>query len=508
MPKVLPRAANLEQLKKQAKELRDAQHRREPDALERVAAALPRLAGGPTQDAAAGDITLTEAQLVLAREYGFASWPRLKRYVEAAGGAEGDALEQFKRAVKDGDAARLRTLFAREPALKHVVDEPLFAFDGPAVVAAKHELEVLDVLLENGADINARSHWWAGSFGVLDDTEPELADQLIKRGAKIDIHAAAGLGRLDLVRELVAADPALVNAKGGDGQRPLHFAATTKIIDFLLDHGAEIDARDLDHLGTPAQYKVREPELCRHLIRRGAAVDIFMACALGDVELARRVLDADPDCITARIGDGGYPPVPDAPGGHIYFYKLAPGHTPHQVATRLAPQAVYDLLMARSPAVQRLLAACDRADAAAVRRLLAETPDLLTKLDPDQRGAMAAAAWENRLEAVRVMLDAGFDPHWEGAERSTPLERAAWHGFADVVGLLLERDPKPPLEHRNQYGATPLGMCLHGSQHSWRKDGDHAAVAEMLIAAGAALPDRISGSDAVAAVLRRHGVPE
>ena len=507
MSKALPRLANLEQLRKQAKDLHRAHGRRDPGALQRVGEHLPRLRGGSAEAAAATALTLSEAQLVVAREYGFSSWPKLKHYVEAlrATDPSGDPLQAFKAAVSSGDARRLRTLLAEHPTLHHAVNEPLFDFGAPAVVAAKRNLAVVDVLLDHGADINARSQWWAGGFGVLDDVPPEAAAPLIQRGAKVDIHAAAALGQIDTVAALLKADPTLVNAKGGDGQRPLHFAGTVEMIDLLLEHGAEIDARDVDHLGTPAQYKVHERELCLHLIRRGAAVDIFMACALGDAALVGRVLDEDPSCVAARIGDDGYAPVPaDAPGGHIYMYKFAPHHSPHQVAARLAPRAVYDLLVARSPAKYRLLAAFDRGETDGVRALLSDHPALLDELTVEDRHCLAVAAWDNNLKAVRAMLDAGMDPHAEGPDRSTALDRAAWHGYVDIVRLLLDRDATPPLQHRNAYGATPLMSCMHGSIHTWHKDGDHAAVAEMLIAAGSPVPEKVQASEAVAAVLRRH----
>ena len=504
MAKPLPCPTDVDQLQGQAEDLQRAQRAGEPEALARIAEHLPRLGGRPAAAAAAGELSPSEALLVIAREHGFSSWPKLRDFVAALGTAASEPLQAFTEAVTSGAPASLRALLTEHPALRAALDEPLFGFCAPAVVAAKAKLAVVDVLLEHGADINARSQWWAGGFGVLDGLEPEAAAPLIERGARVDIHAAAALGQIEGVAAFLQRDPGLANARGGDGKRPLHVARTVEIIDLLLRHGADIDARDADHLATPAQYRVRERDLCRHLIARGAAVDIFMAAALGDLELARTVLDQDPGCVTARIGDDGYPPVPQAPGLHIYAYVMAPYHTPHQVAARLAPGALYDLLLERSPATCRLLAAFDRADAQAVAALLGEHPDLLGRLTPGDRRALALAAWDNQLDAVRVMLDAGMDPHAEGPEASTALDRAAWHGYAPIVALLLQRDPEPPLRHRNAHGATPLGACLHGSLHAWHSDGDHAAVAEMLLAAGSPRPDHERASAAVLAVLRRH----
>ena len=75
----------------------------------------------------------------------------------------------------------------------------------------RKNLPVLDVLLEYGADLNLKSEWWAGPFGILEsDITPEEAAPLIARGATVDIFAAAHLGMADRVRELVEADPSLV----------------------------------------------------------------------------------------------------------------------------------------------------------------------------------------------------------------------------------------------------------------------------------------------------------
>lgn len=62
----------------------------------------------------------------------------------------------------------------------------------------------------------------------------------------------------DRVRELVSADPSELFARGGDGKTALHCARTVEIARYVIDSGAEIDARDMDHESTPAQYLVRE----------------------------------------------------------------------------------------------------------------------------------------------------------------------------------------------------------------------------------------------------------
>src|SRR5262249_28320369 len=147
----------------------------------------------------------------------------------------------------------------------------------------------------------------------------ELAAYAIRRGASVDIHAAARLGMLDRVRELIAADAELVHARGGDGQTPLHFASTVDIAAYLLDEGAAIDARDVDHESTPAQYMIDDrQQVARYLVERGCKTDILMAAALGDIELVRRLLDAAPGMIRMRVSEEFFPMISPKAGGTIY----------------------------------------------------------------------------------------------------------------------------------------------------------------------------------------------
>src|SRR5688500_5352566 len=166
---------------------------------------------------------------------------------------EASSREALKAAISANDAGAVATVLQQHPDLTRQLDRALpdFGFGATPLLGAvyRNNREMVDVLLRAGADINARSEWWAGSFGVLDHDGP-LTDFLVERGATIDAHAAARLGMLDGLEALVSANPALVHARGGDGQTPLHFARSIAIAEFLLDRGADIDARDVDHEST------------------------------------------------------------------------------------------------------------------------------------------------------------------------------------------------------------------------------------------------------------------
>jgi hypothetical protein len=334
---------------------------------------------------------------------------------------------------------------------------------------------------------------------VLDNTDPEQAAWLIERGAIVDIHAAAGLGMLDRVKEWLAADPSLVHAPGGDGQRPLHFARTKEIIDVLLDHGADINARDIDHQSTAAQYRVRDTDLCRHLIARGADVDIFMAAALGDRALVERVLATDPGSISARIGQPGYAPVPER--DHIYNWKLAKAPTVLLVASKYGGQEVYDLLVSRSPIKERFLAACLLADEANALKALAAHPTLVKELPAEDRAQLGEAAFDNNLPALTLMLKLGFDVNTRGGEGFTPVNHAALRGLVEIVRLLIAHGAD--VEMRNAYSGTALESCQWGSLNFRDPKGDYPACAEALLQSGATLTYPDFGSDAVQAVLKR-----
>jgi hypothetical protein len=436
--------------------------------------------------------------------YGFGSWPRLKQHVNSIIVEAGDPLELFKSAFVKDDAVLLRQLFGRHPEMKAKINEPVGPFDSPAITLVRSR-PMLDVLLEAGADINAKSRWWAGGFGLLHSATPELAAYAIERGAVVDVHAAARLGFIDKLRELISADPELVNARGGDGQTPLHFANTVTVAEFLLDQGADIEARDVDHESTPAQYMVRDRQpVLRYLIERGCKTDILMAAALGDLALVRKHLAADPDCIRIRVSDEYFPMVNDKSGGTIYQWTLGWYVSAHDVAKQFGHDDVFELLMDCSPTEVKLLAACWADDETAARSLLNEHPGLAAGLSNAYRRQVADAARNNNLAAVRLMLAAGLPVDACGQHGATALHWAAFHGNAAMAREILRYHP--PLELMDgDFNSTPVGWAIHGSEHGWYcRTGNYGATLDALVEAGAKLPEKVAGTDAVKEVLQRY----
>ncbi|HEX5218795.1 MAG TPA: ankyrin repeat domain-containing protein [Verrucomicrobiae bacterium] len=513
MSKSLPSRPSLEQLRNQAKDLRKQFVAGEAAAVQRVRQFHPDFAGSSPKsneplspsDEREKSFRLHDAQSVIAREYGFANWPRLKEHVESILLETGEPLDLLKQAFHADDAQWLRKLLARYPQFKALINEPIGPFDSPAIINVRSR-EMLDVLLEAGGDINAKSRWWAGGFGLLHHAEPELAAYALQRGATLDVHAAARLGMLDRLRELVFADPQLVHARGGDGQTPLHFASTVEIAAFLLEQGADIDARDLDHESTPAQWMIKNRrEIARFLVQRGCHTDLLMAAALGDMNLVRRHLESDPQSIHLRVTEEFFPKTNPKAGGTIYQWTLGWYVSPHDVARQFGHEDVFGLLMDRSPADVKLIAACWAGDETTVKSLLQEKPGIVAALSDNYKRHTARAARNNNPAAVRLMLAAGLPVDARGQHLATPLHWAAFQGNAGMTREILKYNP--PLEVTDaDFRSTPLGWALYGSENGWHYDAsDYATTVELILNAGAKLPEKLSGTGAVKEVLRRFG---
>jgi ankyrin repeat protein len=462
--------ANLEQQRKRAKDLLRAARDGDPAALARIQAVRSD-AAGPQRS-----LKLADAQLALAREAGFESWPTL------AADLQQRDVKAFCEAVGSGDVPGARRLL-EAPHVRARVNDPMFAFGQRAAHVAAANDAMLRTLLAAGADVNLKSDWANGPYTVLDHATEGTAELLLAHGAALTPNAAARLGWLDRLRALVDADGALVHARGGDGQQPLHEARTVAIADFLLDRGAGVDVRCIDHQSTPAQYALADrPDVCRRLLERGATPDIFMAARLGDRALAARLLDADPACASARINQPGYPLVPPS---NIYCWSLGFGLSPHAVAVKFGHRDVHDLLVARSPSRVRFMNALLMADEDAARAVVAEDASLPGSLTRQEHGHLAQAIFHEHFDAADVMLRAGLDPAAPGIDGGTALHAACWVGHERLVERLLALGAVPVDATDPTHGSTPLGWAAFGSVHRRAAGADYPAVAARLVAAGA-----------------------
>jgi ankyrin repeat protein len=389
----LPDSPNLEWLRKQAKHRLDELRETNPAAR------------------------LADAQLALARQYGFSSWRALKAHVDSLT-VEGQLFE----AARNGDVDVLAALLDQHPEKLQVRTKP---YEHTLLHLAAHNgrLAAVELLLKRGLDANVREkgdntypmHWAAAAghldvvrrladaggdvVGQGDDHELEVigwatcweeahrdvADFLVRRGARHNIFSAIALNLEDEVRRVVAADPEALSrpmSHNEDHQRPLHFAVRTnrpEMAALLLELGA--DPLAVDGSGYPAAVYATAPDIDRRVmeaIRARSAMDLLTALALNEWEMAERL-----------------------------FRENGASH-----------------------------------------------------------GELHLMAKRGHLQAVKWLLDRGVDPNalwWHWDARLTPLHLAAAHGHAEVVRRLLESGADPAIRD-NKHDGDPLGWAEHFGQ--------------------------------------------
>jgi hypothetical protein len=211
-----------------------------------------------------------------------------------------------------------------------------------------------------------------------------MSAYLLGRGATLTAHAAARLGKAAELRAMLDADPTLVHARGGDGQTPLHFAATPEIAELLLSRGAAIDALDIDHASTPAHWRAgSHPAVGAYLVSRGAAPDPFMAVRIGDVALLEKLVSREAAGVDVRVTRERFP-APSPAAGHIYLYTIGEG-------------------------CGLLHCAADCGQAGAITWLAAHGADVGVRAGYDDATPLHNAAWNDQAAAVTALLDAGAD---------------------------------------------------------------------------------------------------
>jgi ankyrin repeat protein len=378
--------------------------------------------------------------------------------------------QAFITAVENGDVETVKNLLASDQTLIAHIDAPWFSFDAPAIVfaASSGNRELIDVLLSTGADIDVKSSWWAGGTSALQHAAGSmlsynrgLAEYLIEQGAAVDAHSAAGLDMYEALAELIRKNREIVNAPGSDGMAPLHFAATPRIAELLLRHGADINLRDRDHNGTPAQWTMlSRPEVCQYLLDQGAESDVILYCVTGDVDRARAELQENPALLDLRIRSEppeGYAvaslrrsrhseAVDAVPGGHVYIYKVRPTTPLLEVALYAKQPVIIEMLMECGYQIKLrewyMIVGQGRCYMDRLVKTFLERGWDINARQKHRRGTWAPLHWlaqRGLTHGISCLLENGADPNVTDDKGRMPLHIIAQKGVGkNQIQLLME----------------------------------------------------------------------
>jgi len=443
----LPPNPSINQLKRQARELLAGFTSGNAEAVSRVRVHLRRLKDNPKGK----PLALQEAQMVVAREYGYPSWADLARYVESVSGdgARKAAIASLIEAANNGEVDQVVEILDVHPGIinergglntrtalhfaawrgwEDIVERLLERGADPSprckgdnatplhfAVEEGHE-SIIDLLLENGADPVGEGDLhemgvigWATFFhsrrnrGAFPDVRRRTVDKLLERGVDHHIFSALAMGEENIVRSVVAKDPTEVDrrmSRFDDLDTPLHVACTpyapVEMLSLLIELGADLEAADgygFTPLDQAALYG--QDDRAKLLEDGGAIVRVPAAFFLErDVDIQRHI-QSDPMC-------------------------LGPGQS-------------WETL---------IVFAAERRPASVVEKLLecgASVDVKVTSRGTENYTPLHGACFDGNVEAARVLLRHGADTSAkDDTHHSTPLGWARHAGQKDLEQLLLE----------------------------------------------------------------------
>jgi ankyrin repeat protein len=197
-------------------------------------------------------------------------------------------------------------------------------------------------------------------------------------------------------------------------------------------------------LGKPAKSAGNQRLSGRHLQTPGQMIadQLFWAASQGHADRVELLLDHGVD-----------PNQANRQGRTAYELALLGGH--ETIAERLLVRGARRKDLAPLDA---FASACSRADRASATKLLQADASLVKQLGPREAELLASAASANRLAAIQLMADLGFDVN--ALRHSTPLHEAAWNGHSEMVKLLLNLGANPSLRDRS-HQASPADWAAY-----------------------------------------------
>jgi ankyrin repeat protein len=501
----LPERPDLDQLRRQAKELRAAARNGDPGAVDRLARHHP--------SAPPAVVTLAAAQLVIARELGFTSWPQLKAAVDAHAATPERQAEVFVTASIEGRRREAESIFEAVPDVGHFSLEAaavLGDFEqvgerlalGPAVAIAIDEVRGWPPLLY------ACYSPWHHIDPVRAGGMAEVVRLLLDAGASPDTNDGARQGYRSALKgcvELNNPDVARVLLEAGadpDRGRPIGEAAGLRdhrCLDLLLAHGARVVPRTWT-IGAAvfADDAHAVSVLLEAMERANGPAGREATEALTDA-----AADASADVVAALLAAGADPNAVDDGGRSALRRAVRAGK--NDTVMLLASRGASD----DSTDIDRFIEACWRADRQSADELLSRHPALRQQLTDDDRATVVEAAGFASVATVGLMLDVGFSPDVRNDVGEQPLHAAAYAGNADMVRLLIDAGAEVD-GHDARFDSTPLAFATVGSGERAGQPGNWIEVVRLLVDVGGSRTGVwISGkppSEEVSDLLRDYGI--
>jgi ankyrin repeat protein len=505
----LPGRLNLDHLKKQAKDLIRLYRSRDPESIARFRNALPAAADRSDDEITSLKLRLHDAQSCVARDYGFASWADLRRYVEAQSASRNDRTARvlhWLRLVYSGDvdgtvnranprvAVRmlaenpdlaadspyLACAIGDEDALRQAtsadpawVDRPGGPLKLPPLVAITHSslLQVLEFrerlhrsvrfLLAAGADPNQRigNRWPPASLDEPGDDVPLSA-----------LYGAAGRNHDSELTKLLldaGADP-------NDGESLYHSLENLDCTRLLLEHGARID-------GTNALYRVFDFD-------NVAALELLLQHGADPNEPARNPPLTDwgsPLLWAIRRRRSRQHVETLLKAGADPTAKTPTGISACRLALQFGLGEVAELLHEKDGAEpisdeDRFIAACARADEAEARRIRSTRPDLPGTLPEARLRSLPDMTAEGGDDGARLMVRLGWPIAVRGGDwNASALNLAVFRGNAGLTRFLLEHGASWTEEHG--HGDNVCGTLSWASCNEPIQGGDWVGCARALL---------------------------
>ncbi|MFH1755589.1 MAG: ankyrin repeat domain-containing protein [Candidatus Latescibacterota bacterium] len=290
-----------------------------------------------------------------------------------------------------------------------------------------------------------------------------------------EIHRAIEAGNIDLVKQILAADPGAIHQRDDNQfhELPIHFAATIgniEIARLLLDAGADIDAGDSDNstaLGVAAMRK--HGELVAFLIANGA--DVNKRDRKADCPLSFAVFGRD-EAIIQQLLDAGADLYFRNPDGETLLHISSARGVRSLVEHLLDNNAAIDLLSANGGTALGYAAMSGHAE---IVKLLLERGANPNPVPAGEVPPLLFTCWRNQLECAEILLANGAAVDHPAQRNTTALFYAAESCSPEMVTLLIASGAA--VNHVNEAGETALIKASAGG-YSGRVDALLAANAD------------------------------